>query len=610
MLNPTNRAALLLAALATTNALGQTTVTTDVNVPAGGTLIVNDNTTYLGTVTLGAGSQVVVDTGFEMSFADGASLVVEGTESQPVMFFPINGTWEGLKFEAGSSADIDYAAIMDFRVVGVEANDAEVSLSGVEIFDSTSAPSPVSGTRYGVIARLGGTMSIDQSLIGPITGENGGNGSTGNPGSTGGSGDAVTGIDARDVDLLNVTSTRFVGLQGGTGGRGGNGSTGSNGSNGSDDGDNGSAGGTGRTGGRGGAGGATTVIFASGVQDITIAQNIVDRISGGLGGQGGTGGRGGRGGNGADGNSPFIGAGGDGGNGGNGGRGGNGGTGGSSGPLQVFRVVDAGSEAIIANNTVYQANAAAGGSGGTRGSGGSGGTGGDGGEGSFPFSDGSDGSNGSTGSLGSNGAAGAAGAADAVTTTGSAPSGFAALVHNNIMSFIGAGPRRPAFSTDTGIIDITTNAFSGFTALSTGPAIGGLTVVTDAPSFVDPAVGDFTPLAGTFLVDAADNSLVPGVLTLDFLGNPRFADELTTADTGTGGDFIVDYGAIEALGDSAQPSDCLADVNGDGLVTPADFNAWIIAFNSQAPECDQNGDGICAPADFNAWIINYNNGCD
>ncbi|MHC4911369.1 MAG: alpha-amylase family glycosyl hydrolase [Planctomycetota bacterium] len=57
------------------------------------------------------------------------------------------------------------------------------------------------------------------------------------------------------------------------------------------------------------------------------------------------------------------------------------------------------------------------------------------------------------------------------------------------------------------------------------------------------------------------------------------------------------------------PADCPADVNGDGVVSPADFNAWIIAFNNQLPECDQNGDSLCAPADFNAWIINFNTGC-
>ncbi|MEL6499463.1 MAG: zinc-dependent metalloprotease [Planctomycetota bacterium] len=52
-----------------------------------------------------------------------------------------------------------------------------------------------------------------------------------------------------------------------------------------------------------------------------------------------------------------------------------------------------------------------------------------------------------------------------------------------------------------------------------------------------------------------------------------------------------------------------ADTNGDGQLTPADFNAWILAFNNQSPECDQNGDGNCNPGDFNAWVLNYNAGC-
>ncbi|MGP1272052.1 MAG: GC-type dockerin domain-anchored protein [Phycisphaerales bacterium] len=57
-------------------------------------------------------------------------------------------------------------------------------------------------------------------------------------------------------------------------------------------------------------------------------------------------------------------------------------------------------------------------------------------------------------------------------------------------------------------------------------------------------------------------------------------------------------------------SACLADTNGDGLVTPADFNAWILAYNANQPACDQNEDGQCSPADFNAWILNYNAGCE
>ncbi|MEO1534778.1 MAG: GC-type dockerin domain-anchored protein [Planctomycetota bacterium] len=54
---------------------------------------------------------------------------------------------------------------------------------------------------------------------------------------------------------------------------------------------------------------------------------------------------------------------------------------------------------------------------------------------------------------------------------------------------------------------------------------------------------------------------------------------------------------------------CLADVNRDGVATPADFTAWVVAFNDQSSTCDQNGDGECNPADFTAWVLNFNSGC-
>ncbi|MCA9272487.1 MAG: VCBS repeat-containing protein [Phycisphaerales bacterium] len=54
---------------------------------------------------------------------------------------------------------------------------------------------------------------------------------------------------------------------------------------------------------------------------------------------------------------------------------------------------------------------------------------------------------------------------------------------------------------------------------------------------------------------------------------------------------------------------CIADVNNDGVLSPADFSAWVAAFNAMAPGCDQNGDGACTPADFSAWVANFNAGC-
>ncbi|MEL6797175.1 MAG: right-handed parallel beta-helix repeat-containing protein [Planctomycetota bacterium] len=66
----------------------------------------------------------------------------------------------------------------------------------------------------------------------------------------------------------------------------------------------------------------------------------------------------------------------------------------------------------------------------------------------------------------------------------------------------------------------------------------------------------------------------------------------------------VDIGAYEH-----EATVCVADTNGDGRLSPNDFNAWILAFNNQSPACDQNGDGDCRQNDFNAWILNFNAGC-
>ncbi|MEN1706484.1 MAG: GC-type dockerin domain-anchored protein, partial [Planctomycetota bacterium] len=72
-------------------------------------------------------------------------------------------------------------------------------------------------------------------------------------------------------------------------------------------------------------------------------------------------------------------------------------------------------------------------------------------------------------------------------------------------------------------------------------------------------------------------------------------------------DAAENAGAAYVFAVPAEP--CPADTNGDGELTPADFNAWILAFNNQTSACDQNGDGLCNPGDFNAWVLNFNAGC-
>ena len=61
-------------------------------------------------------------------------------------------------------------------------------------------------------------------------------------------------------------------------------------------------------------------------------------------------------------------------------------------------------------------------------------------------------------------------------------------------------------------------------------------------------------------------------------------------------------------------TDCLADVNNDGVSSPADFTAWLSCFNDPGsavfcPSADVNGDGNLDPADFTAWLAAFQAGC-
>jgi len=156
--------------------------------------------------------------------------------------------------------------------------------------------------------------------------------------------------------------------------------------------------------------------------------------------------------------------------------------------------------------------------------------------------------------------------------------------------------------------------FTGHHNLIQGWTGDANTAIDADPAFMDSPNGDFSIGEGSGAIDAGEGSgwlaFVPVDPTLDLAEQPRFADDTGTPDTGvlhTGETGVIDIGAFEFQGTT--PSGCLADTNGDGLVTPADFSAWVAAFNSMAPECDQNNDGVCSPADFSAWVSNYNAGC-
>ena len=80
------------------------------------------------------------------------------------------------------------------------------------------------------------------------------------------------------------------------------------------------------------------------------------------------------------------------------------------------------------------------------------------------------------------------------------------------------------------------------------------------------------------------------------------------SDTG----FVVGLG-IDPAGDiqvwTSQISACWADFDGDGVVTPADANAFIAAFNAGSLRADGNCDGALTLADFTAFVTAFILGC-
>lgn len=53
-----------------------------------------------------------------------------------------------------------------------------------------------------------------------------------------------------------------------------------------------------------------------------------------------------------------------------------------------------------------------------------------------------------------------------------------------------------------------------------------------------------------------------------------------------------------------------ADLDRDGDRDSDDLNAWIAAYQAGQAEADQNLDGVVSVADFNAWVLNRNRACD
>ncbi|MGY6588666.1 MAG: hypothetical protein ACXIUB_10340 [Wenzhouxiangella sp.] len=82
----------------------------------------------------------------------------------------------------------------------------------------------------------------------------------------------------------------------------------------------------------------------------------------------------------------------------------------------------------------------------------------------------------------------------------------------------------------------------------------GAGVILDESPALDPDA-DYTPLPGSPVIDAGNNTLLPASITLDLLGELRFVDDPDAPGTGIGNGAIVDLGAVERQVDSGnQPA--------------------------------------------------------
>ena len=158
----------------------------------------------------------------------------------------------------------------------------------------------------------------------------------------------------------------------------------------------------------------------------------------------------------------------------------------------------------------------------------------------------------------------------------------------------------------------------------TGGGLGSLAGPDDVTWLVDGFGANWNNAGGDFDPVATDSATFTLLLTpVGFDVTQDVIDMIDGTVTNLGWILISDIeptiGRVVSFGTDETPDpnpklivevtpNCVADVNGDGEVTPTDFTAWVSAFNNNLPECDQNGDGSCTPTDFTAWVNNFNNG--
>lgn len=630
-----------------TGAGADTTITGSV-VWGSGTVNLTDNLRIQGTLTVGAGVNVQIGSGWRIIVESGGTLAVNATSASPALFTS-PARWAGVTFDPGSSGQVSHAVFERMTTTGITINGTSPVFTGCTIRDVLGAGT--SGPAYGV--RISGSAQpvIRQSLITNIRGTNGVSTAPGAPGSTGGQGDdgnnnhldgypgfvggaasaaanAGNGGEAVAIfadggaapSIVSDIITDIRGANGGIGAKGGTGGFGGRGGHGwaffgvGNGGRGGNAGAAGRGGDGGHGGHAVAIRLLNPAIRADISQNLITYLyagNGGSGGLGGDGGNGGFGGWGAGTDIPFV-VGGNGGDGGTGTRGGNGGNAGNAGKAIAFELSNAAVRAYFNQNTIaqlFRGVVSAPGGAGLIGPGGA-----PGGPGTGPGGSGSSGNEGQwvTGAVA--GTPGLIGAGLGAMV--SAPTQVVQLVAvNNILAIGSTGDSVPFRTGGSAIIASDSNCFHAYTVLfdGSGTTSLGFQFVLGDPRFVNGAAGDFHLQPGSAAIDAGDNSAIPVAVTADLDGLGRRFDDPATADSGLGAAPIVDIGVYEFR--TTVP--CPADSDGNGQITPADvayfINIWFTSLTQGTLAGDFNGNGIIDPSDvaayINAWFTALTDGC-
>jgi hypothetical protein len=94
---------------------------------------------------------------------------------------------------------------------------------------------------------------------------------------------------------------------------------------------------------------------------------------------------------------------------------------------------------------------------------------------------------------------------------------------------------------------------------------------------------DFHLSDGSPCIDAGHNNAIADLADTDLDGNPRFADDPATGDTGCGVPVVVDMGAFEFQGEPATV--LFGDLDGNGRVGIRDLVSLIQCMGSDEPAC-------------------------